>query len=93
MATALLISPLRSGHIKSVLNFDQKLFIILSLLNHFNGDTLLMKLIFSIQVGLKGEDLGLSSGSSGGWNSQPTFPKNQPLVWYKVILFSIDCFP
>jgi len=38
-----------------------------------------------MQVGLKGEDLGLSSGSSGQWNSQSTFPKNQPLTWYKVI--------
>lgn len=38
---------------------------------------------WTYQVGLKGEDLGLSSGNSGGWNSQSTFPKNQPLIWYK----------
>ena len=52
-----------------------------------------MELIILLQVGLKGEDLGLSSGSSRAWNSQTTFPKNQPLIWYKVIVFSIYCFP
>jgi len=87
MATTLLISPLRSGHIRSVFTFDRRLFISL------NEDTWLMELILLIQVGLKGEDLGLSSGSSGAWNSQTTFPKNQPLIWYKVVLFSIYCFP
>jgi hypothetical protein len=43
-----------------------------------------------MQVGLQGEDLGLSSGSVGQWNSQSTLPKNQPLIWYKVILLRID---
>ncbi|XP_020214621.1 beta-galactosidase 8 isoform X1 [Cajanus cajan] len=38
---------------------------------------------WTYQVGLKGEDLGLSSGSSGQWNSQSTLPINQPLTWYK----------
>lgn len=36
------------------------------------------------QIGLKGEELGLSTGSSSLWASQPALPKNQPLVWYKV---------
>ncbi|WRX34410.1 D-galactoside/L-rhamnose binding SUEL lectin domain - like 10 [Theobroma cacao] len=35
------------------------------------------------QVGLKGEDLGLPSGSSSQWISKSTLPKNQPLIWYK----------
>jgi hypothetical protein len=51
-----------------------------------------MELNFLIQVGLKGEELSLSSGSSGRWNSPSSFPKNQPLTWYKVILFSFYCF-
>ncbi|KAK2390495.1 beta-galactosidase [Trifolium repens] len=34
-------------------------------------------------VGLQGEDLGLSSGSVGQWNSQSILPTNQPLTWYK----------
>ncbi|KAK7261372.1 hypothetical protein RIF29_27681 [Crotalaria pallida] len=38
---------------------------------------------WTYQVGLKGEELGLSSGSNGQWNSQSTSPKNQPLTWYK----------
>ncbi|KAL9322778.1 hypothetical protein ACSQ67_010831 [Phaseolus vulgaris] len=38
---------------------------------------------WTYQVGLKGEDSGLSSGNSEQWNSQSTFPKNQPLTWYK----------
>lgn len=40
-----------------------------------------------MQIGLKGEELGLykdSSGSSSAWISE-TLPKNQPLTWYKVI--------
>ncbi|KAK7324946.1 hypothetical protein VNO77_28920 [Canavalia gladiata] len=49
-----------------------------------NGDSLdLSSQKWTYQVGLKGEELGLSSGSSGQWNSQSTFPKNQPLTWYK----------
>ncbi|KAL3653064.1 Beta-galactosidase 8 [Castilleja foliolosa] len=38
---------------------------------------------WTYQVGLKGEDLGLSTGSSSLWVSQPTLPNNQLLVWYK----------
>ncbi|XP_057449008.1 beta-galactosidase 8-like [Lotus japonicus] len=38
---------------------------------------------WTYQVGLKGEDLGPSSGSSGQWNSQSSLPTNQPLTWYK----------
>jgi hypothetical protein len=41
-------------------------------------------LSFWVQVGLKGEESGLSSGSTSQWVSQPTLPKNQPLTWYKV---------
>ncbi|KAK7402136.1 hypothetical protein VNO78_14159 [Psophocarpus tetragonolobus] len=49
-----------------------------------NGKTLdLSSQKWTYQVGLKGEDLGLSSGSSGPWNWESTFPKNQPLTWYK----------
>ncbi|TKY67244.1 Beta-galactosidase 8 [Spatholobus suberectus] len=49
-----------------------------------NGSTLdLSSQQWTYQVGLKGEDLGLSSGSSGQWNSQSTLPTNQPLIWYK----------
>jgi hypothetical protein len=49
-------------------------------------------LSFWVQVGLKGEELGLSSGSSSQWVSQPTLPKNQPLTWYKVTLILIFWF-
>ncbi|WVZ01924.1 hypothetical protein V8G54_022730 [Vigna mungo] len=38
---------------------------------------------WTYQIGLKGEDLGPSSGSSGQWNSQSTLPTNQTLIWYK----------
>ncbi|KZV34569.1 Beta-galactosidase 8 isoform 1 [Dorcoceras hygrometricum] len=49
-----------------------------------NGSTIdLSSDQWTYQIGLKGEDLGLSSGSSSLWVSQPTLPKNQPLVWYK----------
>ncbi|RZB80061.1 Beta-galactosidase 8 [Glycine soja] len=49
-----------------------------------NGSTLdLSSRKWTCKVGLKGEDLGLSSGSSGQWNSQSTLPTNQPLIWYK----------
>ena len=49
-------------------------------------------LSFWVQVGLKGEESGLSSGSSSQWVSQPTLPKNQPLIWYKVTLILIFWF-
>lgn len=39
------------------------------------------------QIGLRGEVLGLFTGSSSEWIMQPTLPKNQPLVWYKVCLW------
>ena len=45
---------------------------------------------FCFQVGLQGEDLGLSSGSVGQWNSQSTLPTNQPLTWYKVRIFLLQ---
>ncbi|KAJ4969156.1 hypothetical protein NE237_015857 [Protea cynaroides] len=35
------------------------------------------------QIGLKGEELGLSSGTLSQWISQSSLPKNQPLIWYK----------
>ncbi|KAL5581256.1 hypothetical protein UlMin_013698 [Ulmus minor] len=38
---------------------------------------------WTYQVGLQGEELDLPSGNSKQWNSQATFPKNQPLTWYK----------
>ncbi|XP_028808050.1 beta-galactosidase 8 [Neltuma alba] len=38
---------------------------------------------WTYQVGLQGEELGYSDGSSGKWNSGSTLPKNQPLTWYK----------
>ncbi|GMY10357.1 beta-galactosidase 8 [Fagus crenata] len=38
---------------------------------------------WTYQVGLKGEELDLSSGSSSQWVSKSTLPKNQPLIWYK----------
>ncbi|KAE8656708.1 Beta-galactosidase 1 [Hibiscus syriacus] len=38
---------------------------------------------WTYQVGLKGEDSGLPSGSSSEWISQSGLPKNQPLIWYK----------
>ncbi|XP_050899736.1 beta-galactosidase 8 isoform X2 [Lathyrus oleraceus] len=49
-----------------------------------NGSTVdLSSQQWTYQVGLQGEDLGLSSGSVGQWNSQSTLPTNQPLTWYK----------
>ncbi|CAJ1979329.1 unnamed protein product [Sphenostylis stenocarpa] len=49
-----------------------------------NGSSLdLSSHMWTYQVGLKGENLGPSSGSSGQWNSQSTLPTNQPLIWYK----------
>ncbi|KAK6138071.1 hypothetical protein DH2020_028186 [Rehmannia glutinosa] len=38
---------------------------------------------WTYQIGLRGEELGLSGGISSLWVSQPTLPKNQPLIWYK----------
>lgn len=38
-----------------------------------------------VQIGLKGEKLGLPSGGSSGWVSESTLPKKQSLIWYKVI--------
>lgn len=49
-----------------------------------NGTTIdLSSQQWTYQIGLKGEDLDLPSGSSSQWVSQPTLPKNQPLTWYK----------
>ncbi|KAL8057574.1 hypothetical protein ABFX02_04G192300 [Erythranthe guttata] len=49
-----------------------------------NGSTLdLSNEQWTYQVGLKGEQLELSSGSSALWLSEPTLPKNTPLTWYK----------
>ncbi|XP_041990675.1 beta-galactosidase 8-like [Salvia splendens] len=39
--------------------------------------------LWTYQIGLRGEELGLFTGSSSEWIMQPTLPKNQPLVWYK----------
>ncbi|XP_042955373.1 beta-galactosidase 8-like isoform X3 [Carya illinoinensis] len=49
-----------------------------------NGTTVdLSSQEWTYQVGLKGEELGLPSGSSSQWDSKSTLPKNQPLIWYK----------
>ncbi|KAK2424753.1 beta-galactosidase [Trifolium repens] len=54
-----------------------------------NGNTLdLSSQKWTYQVGLKGEELSLSSGSSGRWNSPSSFPKNQPLTWYKTNFYA-----
>lgn len=42
------------------------------------------------QVGLRGEELGLSSGESSLWVTQPSLPKNQPLIWYKVKIWRLS---
>ncbi|XVE59812.1 hypothetical protein DITRI_Ditri05aG0076900 [Diplodiscus trichospermus] len=56
-------------------------------LNGKNGSSMdLSSQQWTYQVGLKGEDLGLPSGSSSQWVSQSTLPKNQPLIWYKTNL-------
>ncbi|KAL5765826.1 hypothetical protein ACOSP7_016443 [Xanthoceras sorbifolium] len=48
-----------------------------------NGSTIdLSSQQWTYQVGLKGEELNLPSGSSSQWISQ-TLPKKQPLIWYK----------
>ncbi|KAK4790260.1 hypothetical protein SAY86_017564 [Trapa natans] len=38
---------------------------------------------WTYQIGLKGEDWGLSSGSSSQWTAQPSLPTKKPLTWYK----------
>ena len=43
-----------------------------------------LSLLLPLQIGLKGEELDLSSGRSSQWISQSTLPKKQPLIWYKV---------
>ncbi|KAL7153833.1 hypothetical protein ABFS83_04G195000 [Erythranthe nasuta] len=43
----------------------------------------LSKVPWTYQIGLKGEQLGLSNGGSEYWVSEPAFPKNTPLTWYK----------
>ncbi|KAL2239454.1 beta-galactosidase 8 [Sesamum indicum] len=49
-----------------------------------NGSTIdLSSQQWTYQIGLKGEELGLASGTSSLWTTEPTLPKNQPLVWYK----------
>ncbi|PKI51981.1 hypothetical protein CRG98_027633 [Punica granatum] len=49
-----------------------------------NGTTIdLSSQRWTYQIGLKGEDSGLSSGSSSQWTTQPSLPKKQPLTWYK----------
>ncbi|GFZ13150.1 beta-galactosidase 8 [Actinidia rufa] len=50
-----------------------------------NGSTIdLSSQQWTYQVGLKGEALGLSRGGSSVWISDPTLPKEQPLIWYKI---------
>ncbi|KAJ4848912.1 Beta-galactosidase 8 [Turnera subulata] len=49
-----------------------------------NGTTIdLSSAQWTYQVGLKGEELDLSSGSSSQWTTQPALPTKQPLIWYK----------
>ncbi|XP_065865856.1 beta-galactosidase 8 [Euphorbia lathyris] len=49
-----------------------------------NGSTVdLSSQQWTYQIGLQGEDSGIPSGSSSQWDSKPTLPKNQPLIWYK----------
>ncbi|KAI3450543.1 hypothetical protein Pfo_007208 [Paulownia fortunei] len=49
-----------------------------------NGSTIdLSSEQWTYQIGLKGEQLGLSKGISTLWVSQPALPKNTPLTWYK----------
>ncbi|XP_038705830.1 beta-galactosidase 8 [Tripterygium wilfordii] len=38
---------------------------------------------WTYQIGLKGEELGLSSGTTSQWVSESTLPKKQSLIWYK----------
>ncbi|OAY37993.1 beta-galactosidase 8 [Manihot esculenta] len=49
-----------------------------------NGTTVdLSSQQWTYQIGLKGEELGLSTGSSSQWISRPNLPTKQPLIWYK----------
>ncbi|XP_010253630.1 PREDICTED: beta-galactosidase 8 [Nelumbo nucifera] len=49
-----------------------------------NGTTVdLSSSQWTYQIGLKGEELGLSTASSSQWVSLSDLPKNQPLIWYK----------
>lgn len=49
-----------------------------------NGSTIdLSSQKWTYQIGLRGEELDLSSGSTSLWVSQPALPTNQPLIWYK----------
>ncbi|KAL0417735.1 UNVERIFIED_CONTAM: Beta-galactosidase 8 [Sesamum radiatum] len=49
-----------------------------------NGSTIdLSSQQWTYQIGLQGEELGLASGASSLWTTEPNLPKNQPLVWYK----------
>ncbi|PIA65509.1 hypothetical protein AQUCO_00100780v1 [Aquilegia coerulea] len=49
-----------------------------------NGSTIdLSSYQWTYQIGLKGEDSGLSDGSSTQWIVLPSLPKKQPLKWYK----------
>ncbi|KAG8655274.1 hypothetical protein MANES_04G022500v8 [Manihot esculenta] len=49
-----------------------------------NGTTVdLSSQQWTYQIGLQGEDIGLTSGSSSQWISQPNLPTKQPLIWYK----------
>ncbi|KAL0369676.1 UNVERIFIED_CONTAM: Beta-galactosidase 8 [Sesamum angustifolium] len=43
----------------------------------------LLSLTVGLAIGLQGEELGLASGASSLWTTEPNLPKNQPLVWYK----------
>ncbi|GAV78487.1 Gal_Lectin domain-containing protein, partial [Cephalotus follicularis] len=38
---------------------------------------------WTYHVGLKGEELGVFSGSSSDWVSESLLPIKQPLIWYK----------
>ncbi|KAF2288798.1 hypothetical protein GH714_014248 [Hevea brasiliensis] len=49
-----------------------------------NGTTVdLSSQQWTYQIGLQGEELSLSSGSSSQWISQPNLPTKQSLIWYK----------
>lgn len=49
-----------------------------------NGTTIdLSSQQWTYQIGLKGEELRLSSGSSSRWVSQSPLPTKQTLIWYK----------
>ncbi|KZV34570.1 Beta-galactosidase 8 isoform 1 [Dorcoceras hygrometricum] len=49
-----------------------------------NGSTIdLSSESWTYQIGLKGEEAGLYTGSSPLWLSKPALPKYTPLTWYK----------